>query len=332
VLRRHHHRAARFTTGGAFFDTSLKTFAMLTPMSPSRLPVSFRRRIRVALCACTLAVFAPPALAVKDGDKVMVIVNVDLTDEGRKIPRPTPEQPAYYVPVILGYHEGGKIIGGEQPPSRQEMLRQLGRALAKEGYVLQAVRPNANQTLPSLILAFEWGYLNPSTLNFGLMDLTTGEGGTLAPSEIQSKSSLATGTADFNQAEMVTLVAGSALAAQLAAAGSTGLSQIEWDKIRNAATEDRYFIIVSAFDFAASLKGEQRLLWRARMSTERQGVWMSDVLAALVTVGAPKFGRETGPAFADIPITRGTVKLGPMEIKNADVHPAELKPPAEKKP
>jgi hypothetical protein len=302
---------------------------MLTPISPPWLPVSFRRYYLVILW---VGAFAPSAFAVNDGDKVMVIVNVDLTDEGRKIARPTPEQPAYYVPVILGYHEGGKIIGGEQPPSRQEMLRQLGRALAKEGYVLQAVRPNANQTLPSLILAFEWGYLNPDTSNFGLMDLTTGEGGTLNPGEVRTKSSLATGTADYNQAKMVTLVAGAGAAAQLATGGSAGMLQSDWDMLREAVTEDRYFIIVSAFDFAASLKGEQKLLWRARMSTQRHGVWMDDVLPALVTVGAPVFGRKTIPTFTTVPITRGTVKLGPMEIKNVDVHPDELKPPADKKP
>jgi hypothetical protein len=305
---------------------------MKTLMLPSWLPAAPRWHFPATLCACALPAFSPIAAAVNDGDKAMVIVNVDLTPEGAKIPHPSASQPAYYVPVILGYHQSGKIIGGEKPPSRQEMIRQLGRALAKEGYVLQAVRPDANQTLPSLILAFEWGYLNPDVSNFGLMDLTTGEGGTLAPSEVQNKSSMASGTADYNQSAMVTLVAGSALTAQLSAAGSAAMSQIEWDKLKNAVAEDRYFIIVSAYDFAASLKGEQKLLWRARMSTERQGVWMDDVLSALVAAGAPVFGRKTGPEFTTVPITRGTVRLGPLEIKDSDVHPDEMKPPAEKKP
>lgn len=296
------------------------------------LLVSSGWRFFAAFGAGVLFAFSPVTAAVKDGDKAMVIVNVDLTAEGEKIPHPSASQPAYYVPVILGYQERGKIIGGEKPPSRAELLREIGHALAKEGYKLQAVRPDANTTLPSLILTFEWGYLNPDISNFGLMDLTTPDGGTLAPAEVQTKSSMASGSADYNQGEMVTLVAGAALAAQMATAGSTGVSQIDWDKLKNAVSEDRYFIIVSAYDFASSLKGEQKLLWRARMSTERQGVWMNDVLSALVTAGAPVFGRKTGPEFTSVPITRGTVKLGPLEIKDGDVRPTEMKPPAEKKP
>jgi hypothetical protein len=305
---------------------------MKAPIFPSGLSAVPRWRFLASLCAGALPAFSPTAAAVNDGDKAMVIVNVDLTPEGEKIPHPSANQPAYYVPVILGYHQGGKIIGGEKPLSRQEMVRQLGRALAKEGYVLQALRPDANKTLPSLILALEWGYLNPDVSNFGLMDLTTGEGGTLAPSAVQNTSSMASGTADYNQAEMITLVTGSALSARLAAAGSATMSQIDWDKIKNAVAEDRYFIIVSAYDFAASLKGEQKLLWRARMSTERQGVWMDDVLSALVVAGAPKFGRKTGPELTTVPISRGTVKLGPLEIKNYEAPSAETKPAAEKKP
>ena len=36
---------------------------------------------------------------------------VELTPAGRAVPRPTPEKPAYYVPVILGWHERGRIVG-----------------------------------------------------------------------------------------------------------------------------------------------------------------------------------------------------------------------------
>lgn len=248
-----------------------------------------------------------------------VVANADLTEEGKKIPRPTPDQPAYYVPVILGWQEAGKIVAGEEPPKREQVLRQLGQALAKEGYVLQALRPDANKTLPSLIIAVEWGCLNPLVTEHGALDLSTGEGGTMAPAGIRTNPTQATVT-DFNQNEMVALVAGAAFSTKLAATGSLGLSQQDWDKIRDAVAEGRYFIIVSAYDFAASLKGEQKLLWRARMSTERQGVWMSDVLSALVIAGAPLFGRQTElPAWREFPVREGRVDLGEFKVLESGV-------------
>ncbi len=251
-----------------------------------------------------------------------VVANADLTEEGRKIPRPTPDKPAYYVPVILGWQEAGRIVAGEEPPKREEVLRQLGQALAKEGYILQALRPDANKTLPSLIIAVEWGCLNPLVTEHGALDLSTGEGGTMAPAEIRNNATQATAT-DFNQNEMVALVAGAAFSAKLAATGSLGLSQQDWDKIRDAVAEGRYFIIVSAYDFAASLKGDQVLLWRARMSTERQGVWMSDVVPALVATGAPLFGRQTElPTWRELPVREGRVEMGDIKVIETDVKPA----------
>lgn len=257
-------------------------------------------------------VFAAPK-----GDLAAVIVNVDLTEEGRKIPPPTPGRPAYYVPVILGYHESGKIVAGEEPPKREELIRQLGGALAKEGYVLQALRPDANRTLPALILAIEWGYLNPLVIEHGGLDLSTGEGGTMAPPGIRDNPAQDTST-DFNQAEMITLVAGSAIKRQ--AAFTSG----DWEKLRDAVAEGRYYIIVSAFDFQASLKGEQKLLWRARMSTERQGVWMNDVVPTLVTAGAPLFGRQTDlPRWTYYPVREGRVILHEPVYPDFDKAPAK---------
>ena len=134
---------------------------------------------------------------------------------------------------------------------------------------------------------------------------------------------MAGGVADYNQAAMVTLVAGTTLARQLSAAGSTALSQIEWDRLKQAAAADRYFIIVSAYDFADSLKGQRTLLWRARLSTERHGVSLDDVLPALVAAGAPVFGRESGPRFDPVALKPGTVKLAPLEIKETEPVPAQ---------
>ena len=282
------------------------------------------RRAALALLGGSFGVLATLphlALAERKGDKAEVAVNCELTEEGRKVPRPTPQTPAYYVPVIFGYHENGRIIGGEEPPKREELIRHLALGLAKEGYVIQALRPDANTTMPELIITIEWGYLNPVVSQHGALDLSTGEGGTMSSPALRNDPTQAAST-DMNQNEMITLVAGAAIRRQ------AQFTESDWAKLRDAVSDDRYFITLNAYDFSSSLKGEQKLLWTARMSTPRQGVWMNDIVPALITAGASVFGRQTDvPRWADFPLRDGKVILGELKVIETDV-----KVPAEKKP
>jgi hypothetical protein len=279
----------------------------------------FARSLR-ALLALGLATFGAAVFAAAKRDTAEVVANAELTEEGKLLPRPTPEQPVYYVPVIHGWNEIGKIVAGEEPPKRVDVLRQLAQALAKEGYILQALRPDANTTMPSLIIHIAWGYMNPDVVETGALDLSNGEGGTMSAS-MPNDPTQAT-SVDFNVRDMVTLVVGSK------PGRLTALTQTDSEKVGVAVAEDRYFVIVSAYDFASSLKGEQKLLWCARMSTARQGVWMQDVVPALVTTGASLFGRESDlPTWKAYPVREGRVDLGELQVLDADV-----KVPAEKKP
>lgn len=247
-----------------------------------------------------------------------VSANAELTEAGKKIPRPTPDKPVYYVPVIYGWHEDGALVAGEEPPKRADLIRQVGQALAKEGYVLQALRPNGNNTTPSLIITVEWGYLNPVVTNEGALNQTTGDGGTMAVAGMRDDPTQREST-NLNQRQMLALVAGSALTRQ------AFFSEADWQKLNAAVAEDRYYLIVSALDFAASLKGEQVLLWRTRMSTPRQGVWMQDVVPALVTAGTPLFGRQSDvPTWQEFRVREGRVEMGDIKVIDADVKvPAE---------
>ena len=273
------------------------------------LPAVARR----ALLALWLGVLPTAVWAAPKKDKADVVANAELTEEGRQARRPTPGHPIYYVPVIHGWHESGKIVAGEEPPKRADVLRHLAQALAKEGYILQALRPDANTTVPSVIIHIAWGYMNPDVVETGALDVSTSDGGSMAPAGLRSDPTQST-AADFNANDMVTLVAGSTLARQ------PTLSQADWDKLSAAVGEGRYFIIVSAYDFAASVKGEQKLLWCTRMSTARQGVWMSDVVPALVATGASLFGRQTDvPTWKSYAVREGRVDLGELKVLDGDV-------------
>ena len=276
---------------------------------------------RRSLLVLGLGILGVTASAAPKKDLAEIVANAELTEEGRQATRPTSGKPVYYVPMIHGWNEIGKIVAGEEPPKRADVLRQLAQALAKEGYILQALRPDANTTMPSLIIDIAWGYMNPDVVETGALDVSTSDGGSMAPAGLRNDPTQST-TADFNAKDMVTLVVGPTLGRL------TALSQADREKVGVAVGEGRYFIIVSAYDFASSLKGEQKLLWCTRMSTARQGMWMNDVVPALVTTGASLFGRDSNlPTWKAYPVREGRIDLGELKVLDSDV-----KVPVKKKP
>jgi hypothetical protein len=69
------------------------------------------------------------------------------------------------------------------------------------------------------------------------------------------------------------------------------LDPIERDLL-DLTRDDRYFVIVSAYDYAALIRRETNLLWRVRVSTRSPGESMAEALPALLSGGAPYFGRN----------------------------------------
>jgi hypothetical protein len=120
----------------------------------------------------------------------------------------------------------------------------------------------------------------------------------------------------WNQKEMLALVAGNTLK-------NIGALSFEREDILQAARDDRYFVIVSAFDFAAAKEKKKKLLWQAKMSTPSNRVSLAEVIPGLITAGAPHFGRETERPKA---ITAPLNKEGKVEIGTAVVVPDVEKP------
>ena len=214
-----------------------------------------------------------------------VNVNVSLTPAGRKIVPPTKEHPVYYFPFVAGWREEGAVMAGEKAPARVLFTQPLARALAGQGYLVMG----AETPPPTLLLVFHWGALNPEIDEVGGAD----------PDQPQ--------TMFFNRREMLALVGGQKLDA-------LGLN-FEREAVMQAAEDDRYFVIVSAYDYADAVKKKKTLLWQARMSTPSNGVTMPDVVAALVESGAPYFGRETArPEWVRARVREGSVEVGPITV------------------
>jgi len=115
----------------------------------------------------------------------------------------------------------------------------------------------------------------------------------------------------MNRPQMLGLVAGNTL-------GNIGLD-FEREEIIQATDDDRYFVVLSAYDFKVYQKSHKKvLLWQAKMSIPSNHVTMDEVIPALIKAGGPMFGRETiRPQQLILPLTpEGKVEVGTPTVKD----------------
>jgi len=244
--------------------------------------------------------------------KTEVDVVVDLTPEGRKVKGPTPSNPIYYLPVMGGYQALGAAVAGEPPPPPpNEVAHLVAVELAKQGYWTTQTHRQKDRTVysppPSLVLAIHWGYLNPVKDTPGVPDAGT--------------------TPIYNEDQMLALVGGNTL-------NNLDLG-FEREGVIRGAEQNRYFVVVTAFDFLAYQKTRKRVqLWQAKMSVASNGVTLGEALPALVKAGGPLFGRETKrPQMLILPVTpEGRVDIGAPTVKDYEDAPSPAPVPSAKSP
>ncbi|WP_438481910.1 hypothetical protein [Oleiharenicola lentus] len=212
-----------------------------------------------------------------------VNVNVDMTVAGRKIAPPTKEKPIHYYPVVGSFKSATR---GDPLPDQRKTLRAFAVALARQNYLVMS-----QQVPPTVVLVFRWGAVDPEIEEFEIP-------GEASPLEVFS-----------NQNEMFTLVGGNQV-------DPLSIPMVQ-EAVNDDSRDSRYFIVVTAYDYASFAQKKKVPLWRARMSTHSEGVMMDDVAAALITSGAPHFGVETKkPVRTLVSLERkGRVDLGELEVK-----------------
>ena len=262
----------------------------------------------------------------QDNPRVDQTVITEMTSEGRKIPPPSPEVPAYYIAQPGGYHTEGHGTAAEEPPPEAVLANCLKQALATNSYL-----PAESGHPATLLIFYTWGVHNT---------LTTGsdEIGATFP-DVGYK----------NLLSRASLVGGSKFAAELKDALQKHDRQAEVATIaknldplylfieRDAKTRRLYeqskgncfFVVASAYDYQAIARGEGRkLLWRSKMTVDATGVSMTATLPTLVLNAGKYLGRDMPePATFTKRINRdGQVILAPMEIKEYLENPAASKP------
>jgi len=274
--------------------------------------------LRGVLCAATL--FPASSLLADDGD-VRVAVVVDMTPEGRKFAHPTPDHPAYYLPVTLGYQEvGGHLTNYQRPPPPADKVqRLLANTLAAEGY-----RVATQESPPSLVLVFRWGYIAPM--------IVMGQWGnrnemmTYIAGDNWPDTALSSSTESQELVSSVDVASGSAPGrgpyghpSMAPLSTVAGVPPNSSDTTNSSADlKSRYFLLVSALDFQAFQQHKSVLLWRAHVSINTWGHYLDETLPTLIAAGAPMFGRETNqPQIVTAPVVPlGHVVVGaPMLAK-----------------
>lgn len=206
---------------------------------------------------------------------IEVITNTDVTPEGRIWPAATRQAPQYYVQVNAGFRDFGGVVAGIKRPPAEQVLQLLTAELAKQGYL-----PAAEDTPPpTLVLFFTWGTLNSDTVEATEAD---------APDYQR------------NRRQILRFLGGAKVGIEDGEAGpfgapTAGLTTVDADArdLQEAALEDFYVAVVSAYDLASVHAGQRKLLWMTRIATFSRSFDFPDTLPAMLAIAAPHFGRET---------------------------------------
>jgi hypothetical protein len=270
----------------------------------------------------------------------------EMTPAGRKLRVPTPQQPEYY----LG-HAGKMVntgVGAESPkgPSAEQLQRMMTKALADGGYLVgdeAAHRPN-------IVVVYNWGsssFQPPADVSD-----ENGEGNVPVP-ESELRKTLLERANLLGGAKFVREVSDAMVQVDQKASmqksfatpeggdfmGSVGdMMPDPFERLRARSPEmerlveelfsSSFFIVASAYDYAAMAKNQRLLLWRTKMTVNSLGVNMTESMPALIASAAPYLGRETKePVVVTKRISRdGRVEIGEI----VEVKPDVPAPPAKK--
>lgn len=211
-----------------------------------------------------------------------VLTVTDLTEEGRKWPVATPENPVYYEAISYGA-KNFPGMPGDPAPSGRAMVDLIVKTLAKQGYL-----PAKKTGVATLYLSFGWGY---SRANLGALGFLGGDkvgvmwelesGPMLSPNVLRRHTRSATA-----------------------------------EKIVEAANSDLYIASIQAFDLKAIDAGVRKLLWHTRIACPASGLSMAETLPEMIVAAGPFLGKETKqPVWRDAePLRKGQVEIGDSEV------------------
>jgi hypothetical protein len=256
-----------------------------------RVVIAHAARVFVFFTAVTLMSAAESPNSAKRDRKPQDVLVFSSAQESKDFPRATPARPAYYLAMAGGYHAEGpqRAHDNAEMVTADAVWPPLEKMLAAQGYL----RATKQTPPPSLLIVFHWGAMSPDVMDVGDQPVIVNE---------------------KNAGNLV---------------GVTRVDrhlESEFGEMYRNATEPRYLIIVTAFDYAkAAAKQRQKVVvWRTRLSVPMVGTTLPDAIVPMIVTGAPYFGRDSGQG-KEIRWDAAKVEIG--EARVVEPSPA---PPAKK--
>ncbi|MDO8541451.1 MAG: hypothetical protein Q7S40_13515 [Opitutaceae bacterium] len=268
-------------------------------------------------------------------------VITEVTDEGKKRPSASAQNPVYFELYSAGFRQQGHPPGGEKTLTREDIERLLTRSLASNGF-LPAEPPSK---VPAIVIIYSWGSHNLLTEGDDENPVLSSE---QVARNLLDRAALVGG--DRFAKQMLTLFE-EADSFYLAAQTSTPpgsepvftpelldfTNPVNLFKRRSPKNEalveqaahDVYFVVASAYDYTGMAKNQRQLLWRTRMTVASAGVSQLQTLPTLVLTAAPYFGMDMPEPEV---LTRRSMRTGTVEIGTPTVVDPNVPNPKKRAP
>jgi hypothetical protein len=294
-------------------------------------------------------VFSILPKAFQKNPRVELTVITEMTELGKKQPVATPAQPVYYITQSSGFHQMGHAPSGERTLKPEEVERLLTKALAPNGFLPAA--PPAHPA--TLVIFYTWGShnllvegdadnpaLSSQEIARNLLDRAALVGGVKFSQDMLKLFQEADDLATLNRVPPpdptgavppIDPILGDAQMEFLNPINRYKQADPKHEFLFEQFTNDLYYVVASAYDYAAIARKEKRLYWRTRMTVAAQGVSQEQTLPTLIVSAAPYFGREMTEAeiLTKRAVPDGKVEIGPATVVESgvpDPPPARAQP------
>lgn len=318
-----------------------------TPAAPpAPMPVAPKAATPAKKPAQSEWVFSILPKSFQKNPNVELTVITEMTELGRKQPPASPAAPVYYIAQSSGFHQMGHTSAGEHSLKPEEVERILTRSLAPNGFLPAA--PPAHP--PTLVIFYTWGShsmlvegdpdnpaLSAQEVAANLLDRAALVGGVKFSQEMLKLFQEADDLATLNRAPPpdpsgavapIPPVLGDAQMEFLNPINRFKAADPKNDFLFEQFTNDVYYVVASAYDYAAVATKTKRLYWRTRMTVAAQGVSQEQTLPTLIASASPYFGKDMSEAetLTKRAVPEGQVEIGTPVVVDPDVPTAALKP------
>lgn len=278
-------------------------------------------------------VFSLLPKSLQQNPRLDITVITEVTEEGKKLPEPSPSMPTYFDAVSTGYRAIGDETVVGAGVSDEQIHTVLFKSLAKNGYLKSDTRHR-----PTQLIIYTWGThalpteadpenptISADLITRNMLDRAALVGGTKFAEEMRKLFSDANAMA-LADAKPVQYASSEMPEVQsvLHPDSPEFTNPIHRYKLANPknaflveqAASDVYYIVASSYDYEAVKANKRVLLWRTRMTVASTGVSHAQTIPTLITAAGPYFGKETKEPEI---LSKRSVREGSVEIGESRV-------------